>query len=155
MEFFTHLAVGLLLAIPFVQDKEKLYFFVIGGIGAILPDIDLLISYLDHRSITHSFWFWLVITGLMLFGLIILNNWSSSLISILFLFQIAWLSHLILDFGFSQTWFFDFADITYTQGWFFNLPAGILSFINDYIAIPLVIGILFYYMVIKHFTFSS
>lgn len=144
---------GLILAVPFVHKEKKLYFFIIGAVGSLFPDIDLLISYLDHRSITHSFWFWLVVTAVMIYVLILLDD--SFFLKTVILFQMAWLSHLILDFGYTQAWFFDLSSIEYTNGWFFNLSTEELLFIDTYIALPIIIGILFYYMIVKHFDIIS
>ena len=145
MQLITHLAVGLLIAIPFVEREKRLYLFVVGAIGALLPDIDLLIEYFDHRSVTHSLWVWLVITGIFILELIILNG--EAIRDIILVFQFAWLSHLILDFGFTQTWFYDFADISYEQAWFFNLSNDMLSFIDSFIFIPVILFIIFWYVI--------
>ncbi len=149
MQLLSHLAIGIILAVPFVHKEKKLYFFIVGVIGSLFPDIDLLISFLDHRSITHSFWFWLLVTTVMIYVLILLDD--SFLLNTVILFQLAWFSHLILDFGYTQAWFFDIASIEYIDGWFFNLSAEELLFIDTYIAIPIILGILFYYMLVKQF----
>lgn len=150
---FSHFLIGLIIAIPFVEKREKLYFFIIAVVGANFPDIDLFIPYLDHRSITHSIWFWLVVTGILLLVLIIFNN--DLLGEIVLLFQITWLSHLIFDFGYTQYWFFDLATVNYTTGWFFDLSMDTLIVIDNYIAIPLTIAILFYYLIIRQLPIAS
>ena len=133
---------------PFVHKEKKIYFFVVGAIGSLFPDIDLLIAFLNHRSITHSFWFWIIVSIAMMYVLVLFN---ASALKTVFLFQVAWLSHLFLDFGFTQSWFFDIANIDYLDGWFFTLSYEELSFIDTYLAIPIILIIMFYYMIVKQY----
>jgi len=141
----THLAIGLLIALPFVNKEKKPYYFIAGAIGALLPDIDLFITYLDHRSVTHSFWVWLVVSILFFIELMILKG--DAIRNFVFIFQLTWLSHLFLDFGFTQSWFYDFADANYEFGLFTSLSSNTLSFIDNFLAIPIVLFILFWYVI--------
>jgi len=113
--YATHLLVGLLCSLPFyrLDKKDRLRTIIAGMFAGVLPDIDGFLQFIPHPEsvnilVRHrGFWHW---WGLpLIFGLL----------SIILVFQIhdkskrfdisltllavfcAWMSHLILDFGFT------------------------------------------------------
>ncbi|MHA1946203.1 MAG: metal-dependent hydrolase [Candidatus Hodarchaeales archaeon] len=120
--YSTHFFVALLIAIPFYHwdEKDRLKTLVVGAFAGIIPDIDgiwevIIIETgnptLDYLFSHRGFWhnpilplLFAITTGVYLLIIILPRRemakdhfWSLSPIAL------AWVSHLILDFGFTTT----------------------------------------------------
>ena len=83
----THVAIALAAAIPVINYFNIPYVSLIGVVGAMAPDWDLMIPGIKHRTITHSLLISIISTALI----------SSFNFSIGFIWFISYLSHLLSD----------------------------------------------------------
>ncbi|MFW9903517.1 MAG: metal-dependent hydrolase [Candidatus Thorarchaeota archaeon] len=135
--YTTHFFVGLLLSLPFyrLDRKDRLKTLLAGAFAGVLPDIDGIFRFMeDQEDPTLQFFFshrgfWhspippviFIILAIIYLGIIYFfvshetsvdHFWTLSAVAL------AWISHLVLDFGFtpypyltSPVWFFPLSDI--------------------------------------------
>jgi len=135
--YTTHFLVGFLCSVPFyrLDRKDRIKTLFAGAIAGVLPDIDGIFHFIgkpedptlqfffSHRGFWHSLLlpFLFAFLALIYLGIIFFlissetatdHFWTSSAIAV------GWLSHLVLDFGFtpypfytSPVWFFPLSDI--------------------------------------------
>lgn len=105
--FVAHMPAGYLLTNLLVEPLNKeptiaAKLFIVGLVGSVFPDFDLLYFYLiDNRQhIHHSYWthipvFWLVLSGVVLFIGLIIKSRLLTLVTLVFTANV--FLHLVLD----------------------------------------------------------
>lgn len=143
MDPITHGALGAACAQALLHNKDKRNAWVVGGIAAMTPDLDILISsqsnpmlsLLYHRNFTHSLLFipvggLLVALAFMLFKRF-RNHWRFTLLAAL----IGYGTHGLLDActSYGTMLFWPFSDL--------RISWDIVAIIDPVVTIPLVLGV--------------
>jgi hypothetical protein len=143
--FPSHFAIGLILSLPFVvADKKNRYrTLLVGGVAAVVPDIDapamiwdLSSLGLEHRGVLHWFITWFLVTLIVVVavGLVTYDKFQrdkpgkvSEFVydKALYLgaMSIGWLSHLIVDFSMT--------DFNGDEGWIYSLSLTQIWYLDN------------------------
>jgi LexA-binding, inner membrane-associated putative hydrolase len=124
--FIGHLPAGYILTKTLQKKFDTTKYFLIGLLGSIFPDIDILYFYLidNRQSLHHGYWihipyYWILIAAISLLVFLILKKKDYMIASVIFFSNV--ILHLFLDTIVGKIeWFYPITNQAY---YLFDVPA--------------------------------